>query len=100
MIVCLSFVTGCKIKINLPMMARWSTCYKASMHEVTPKLVAMAVSTVMMMFRILLQSCFLSFSISFACFDGLSFYSLVILNAVKDLGCIRRMLTDASLCSG
>jgi len=26
------------------------------MHEVTPKVVAMAVSTVMMMFRILLQS--------------------------------------------
>ena len=30
------------------------------MHEVTPKLVTMAVRTVMMMFRILLQSCLFS----------------------------------------
>ena len=57
------------------------------MHEVTPKLVTMAVRTVMTMFRILLQSCLFSMMFLFLseCFV---FQAIVIQSEAKDLGSI------------
>jgi len=49
------FLVGAKRKPGQFGLLRLSLGY-TPMHEVTPKVVAMAVSTVMMMFRILLQS--------------------------------------------
>ena len=59
------------------------------MHEVTPKLVTMAVRTVMTMFRILLQSCLFSMMFLFLS-ECLVFQAIVIQTTEgrKDLECI------------
>ena len=56
------------------------------MHEVTPKLVTMAVRTVMTMFRILLQSCL--FSMMFFLKVNVLFFNQLSSRRPKDLGFI------------
>ena len=50
-------ITGCKDKINEDVLfvGRILVCFYSPMHEVTPKVVAMAVSTVIRTCKILLQ---------------------------------------------
>ena len=68
------------------------------MHEVTPKLVTMAVRMVMTMFRILLQSCLFSMMFLFLS-ECLVFQAIVIQTTEgrKDLGCIAVLTKFSSI---